>query len=209
MEEASIWNIVDSCRIWESHTDTKFVGSVRWDPDGSQLMPEVTMLDKSLLETSGSTRLHQNGGRMILATRGPLQRGIPFLADLVEPVTVGVAVLADAGILFPAFSEGILFPFDSEGILFFPPDSERILFPTDPAGIPFPADLAEPVTLGVAGLADAGILFPAISEGILFPADLAEPVAVGVAGFADAGILFPAFLKGYCSRLTLLGYLPG
>ena len=39
-EEASIGNIVDSCRIWESHTETEFVGSVRQDPDSSQLMPE-------------------------------------------------------------------------------------------------------------------------------------------------------------------------
>ena len=45
-EEASIGNIVDSCRIWESHTETEFVGSVRQDPDSSQLMPEVTRLDK-------------------------------------------------------------------------------------------------------------------------------------------------------------------
>ena len=52
-EEALIGNIVDSCRIWESHTETEFVGSVRRDPDGSQLMPDVTMLDKSLPETSG------------------------------------------------------------------------------------------------------------------------------------------------------------
>ena len=68
-EEASIGNIVDSCRIWESHTETEFVGSVRWDPDGSQLMPEVTVLDKSLPETSESTWLHQDDGRMISATK--------------------------------------------------------------------------------------------------------------------------------------------
>ena len=45
------------------------------------------------------------------------------------------------------------------------------MFPPDPAGMPFPADLAEPVTVGVADLADAGILFPAVSEGILLPTD--------------------------------------
>ena len=53
----------------------------------------------------------------------------------------------------------------------------------------FSADLAKPVTVGVAGLADAGILFPAVSEGIpfptdsvefLFPADHVELCAVGV-----------------------------
>ena len=41
-EEASIGNIVDSCRIWESHAETVFVGSVRQDPDGSQSMSQVT-----------------------------------------------------------------------------------------------------------------------------------------------------------------------
>ena len=80
-EEASIGNIVDSCRIWESHMETEFVGSVRQDPDNSQLMPEVTRLDKSLPETSGSTRLHQDGGRMISATRGPLPRVTHSSAD--------------------------------------------------------------------------------------------------------------------------------
>ena len=63
------------------------------------------------------------------------------------------------------------------------------LSPTDPAGILFPADLAEPVTIGVIGLADAGMLFPAVSEGILLPTDPGEllspvdhvePCAVGV-----------------------------
>ena len=71
--------------------------------------------------------------------------------------------------------------------------------------MPFPADLAEPVTVGVIGLADAGILLLAVSEGILFrpypagmlfPADLAKPVTIGVASLADAGILFPAVSEG-------------
>ena len=70
-EEASIGNIVDSCRIWESHTETEFVGSFRQDPDSSQLMPEVTRLDKSLPETSGSTQLHQDGGRVIRQREDP------------------------------------------------------------------------------------------------------------------------------------------
>ena len=130
--------------------------------------------------------------------------GILFPAYLAEPTTVGVGGLADAGILFPAVSEGILFPPDPAGILF-PAVSEGILFPPDPAGMPFPVDLAEPVSVGVTGSADAGILFPAVSEGILFrpepagmpfPADIAEPVTVVVAGLADAGILFPAVSEG-------------
>ena len=54
-EEASIRNIVDSCQIWESHAETVFVGSVRQDPHGSQSMSQVTVSDKSLPATSGST----------------------------------------------------------------------------------------------------------------------------------------------------------
>ena len=73
-EEASIGNIVDSCRIWESHTEPVFVGSVRQDPDGSQSMSQVTVSDKSLPATSESTRLHQDVGRVIPATRGPPPR---------------------------------------------------------------------------------------------------------------------------------------
>ena len=73
-EEASIGNIVDSCRNWESHTETESVGSVGQGTDSSQLMPEVTRVDKALPETSGSTQLHQDGGHMISATRGPLPR---------------------------------------------------------------------------------------------------------------------------------------
>ena len=156
----------------------------------------------------------------------PDPAGMPFPADLAEPVTVGVAGLADARMLFPAVSEGILFTPDPAGMPFpadvaepvtvvvagladagilFPAVSEGILFPPDPAGMPFPADLAALVTVGVAGLADAGILFPAVSEGILFlanpagmsfPADLAEPVTVGVAGLSDAEILFPTVSEG-------------
>ena len=100
----------------------------------------------------------------------PDPAGMSFPADLAEPATVGVAGLADAGILFPAVSEGILFP-------------------PDPAGMSFPADLAKPVTVGVAVLADAGILCPTVSEGIPFPTDPVEllsladhvkPCAVGV-----------------------------
>ena len=80
-EEASIGNIVDSCRIWESHAETEFVGSVRQDPDDSQLMPQVTVSDKSLPATSESTRLLQDVGRVISTTRGPLPRVTHSSAD--------------------------------------------------------------------------------------------------------------------------------
>ena len=64
-EEASIGNIVDSCRIWESHAETVFVGSVRQNPDDSQSMSQATVLEKSLPATFGSTRLHQDVGCVI------------------------------------------------------------------------------------------------------------------------------------------------
>ena len=47
------------------------MGSVRQDADGSQSMSQVTVSDKSLPVTSGSTRLHQDVGRVIPTTRGP------------------------------------------------------------------------------------------------------------------------------------------
>ena len=95
--------------------------------------------------------------------------GILFLPDpagiLFRPLLKGYCFQPDpAGILFPAVAEGILFPPDPAEILF-PAVSEGILFPPDPAGMPFPADLAEPVTVGVADLADAGILFPPFLKG--------------------------------------------
>ena len=76
-----------------------------------------------------------------------------------------------------------------------------IPIPPDPAGILFPADLAEPVTLDLAGSADAGILFPAVTAeipisigpaGMLFPTDLAELDTVGVVDVAVAGKVLPA-----------------
>ena len=132
---------------------------------------------------------------------GTATADVVFLADT-EQVTVGVAEVADAGILFPADSAGILFPADPAGILF-PADTAGILFPadtarTDTADVAFLAD-AEEVTVGMTKLADAGILFPADSAGILFPAD-------------PAGILFPADPAGtiaadvaFLSDMLLLG----
>ena len=69
---ASIGNIVDSCRIWESHAETVFVGSVIQYPDDSQSLSQATVFVKSLPTTFGSTRLYQDGGRII-----PTARGLP------------------------------------------------------------------------------------------------------------------------------------
>ena len=88
--------------------------------------------------------------------------------------------LADTGILFPADPVETLSLPDHAGILFLAVPA-GIPIPPDPAVILFPASLAEPVTMGVADLADAGILFPAVPAGIPIPAD-------------PAGILFPADL---------------
>ena len=122
---------------------------------------------------------------------GTATAGVVFLADA-EEVTVGVAELADAGILFPAKPAGILFPAKPAGILF-PAYAAGILFPVDPAGILFPAYAA-----GILFPVDpAGILFPADPAGILFPVDpagiLFPAYAAGILFPADpAGILFPA-----------------
>ena len=83
---------------------------------------------------------------------------VACLADA-EEVTVGVAELADSGILFPADPAGILFQADPAGILF-PADPAGILFPAEPiknvtANVAFLAD-ADLVTMGVTDLADAG-----------------------------------------------------
>ena len=79
--EASIGNIVDSCRIWESHAETVFVGSVIQDPADSQSMSQATVLDKSLPATFGSTQLYQDGGRVIPTARGPPPRVTHSSAD--------------------------------------------------------------------------------------------------------------------------------
>ena len=88
---------------------------------------------------------------------------------------------ADAGILFPADPAGILFPANPAGILV-PADPAGILFPTDTAGILFPADPAgtvaadvvfmadaDPVTMNVTDLADAGAV-PLAAPDMTFPA---------------------------------------
>ena len=80
-EEASIGKIVHSCRIWESHAETEFVGSVSQDPDGSQLITQVTVSDKSLPSTFESTRLHQDVGRVISTTSRPILRVTHSLVD--------------------------------------------------------------------------------------------------------------------------------
>ena len=76
---------------------------------------------------------------------------VGFIDD-VDDVAKGVApdasYLAEAWIPFPACPVGTLSLTERDGTL----------SPTDPAGILFPADLAEPVTVGVVGLANAGIL---------------------------------------------------
>ena len=74
--------------------------------------------------------------------------------------------------LFPADPAGILFPADPAGILF-PADPAVILFPSDPAGTvvadgAFLAD-ADPVTMGVTDLADAGVV-PLAAPDMTFPA---------------------------------------
>ena len=90
---------------------------------------------------------------------------VAFVADA-EEVTVDVAVLADAGILFPSDPAGILFLTDAAGILF-PADPAGILFPADPAGtaaadVAFLADVTDLADAGVVPLAAPDMTFPEI-----------------------------------------------
>ena len=81
MEEASIGNIVGSCRILESHTETGFVRSDRQDPDESRSISQVTVLDKSLSATADSARLQQDVGHVTPLTTGPPPRVTHSSAD--------------------------------------------------------------------------------------------------------------------------------
>ena len=114
-----------------------------------------------------------------MAVAGLADAGILFPADPVGTQSPtdqdGTLSPTDlAGMLFPADPAGILFPADPVGTLS-SSDNAGILFaavhagtlvpvvpagipiPADPAGILFPADLAEPVTVGLADVAVAGV----------------------------------------------------
>ena len=55
--DASIGDIVDSCRVWESHTDSWYDRSGRQNPDWRQTISQVTVIDKSQLATARSAPL--------------------------------------------------------------------------------------------------------------------------------------------------------
>ena len=148
-------------------------GAPPWSPKVPQSVPvrvSVALVEETLGQSA--RKLPSAPDSVVL----PTIAGVAPPADIAKVVAADAASLADTGILFPVDPVGTLSPTDLAGIP----------FPADPAGILF-ADLAEPVTVGVADLVDAGILFPA---------DLVEPVTVGVADLADAGILFPAVPAG-------------
>ena len=107
----------------------------------------------------------------------------PPASENMNDVAAEAACLVEAEILFPAQPVGTQSLTVCDGML----------SPTDPAGILFSADLAELTTVGVVGLADAGMLFPAVTEGILFLPD-------------SAGILFPAVSEGILSGLFDLNH---
>ena len=146
---------------------------------------EVVAADAAALADAAIPFPPDPAGSVTLAVADPAAVGILFPADLAGSVTVAVADSADAGILFPVDPARILFPADPAEILFpadpvgilFPADTAGILFPADPAGILFPADPAgtaaadvaflanaDPVTMGVTDLADAGVIPMTISE---------------------------------------------
>ena len=109
----------------------------------------------------------------VLAGAAPPASEKDDIDDVAAVVPAEAACLVEAGMPFPAEPVGTQSLAVRDGTL----------SPTDPAGILFPANLAEPTTMGVVGLADAGILFSAVTEGILFPPD-------------PTGILFPAVSEG-------------
>ena len=65
----------------------------------------------------------------------------------------------------------------------------------------FPADLAENVTIGVAGLVVAGAVSPT-DAGKMFPAVSAERVTMDVTDLTDE---VPVNVLGWCSDLCKLG----
>ena len=114
----------------------------------------------------------------------PAIAGAASPADLAEVVAVGVASLADAGMVTVGVAD------------------------LADAGVAFPADPAGAVTVGVASPADAGMATVGVTDlavaraapladtGLAFPDDPAGIVAVGVTSLADAGIVFPADIAG-------------
>ena len=69
-EDTSIGDIVDSCRVWESHTEAGYDRSDRQDPDWSRSVSQVTVLDKSHLATAKSELLQENVGHVVPTARG-------------------------------------------------------------------------------------------------------------------------------------------
>ena len=81
VEDASIGDIVDSCRSWESHMEAGYVRSDRQDPDGSQSVSQVTVLDKSHLTTAKSAPLQQDVGHVVPTPIGSPPRVTHSSAD--------------------------------------------------------------------------------------------------------------------------------
>ena len=74
--EASIGDIVDSCRIWESHAEPVAMDSGRQDPFDSQ-----PTLRKPLPVTFGSARVQHKVGSVMPAVSEPPPRVTHSLAD--------------------------------------------------------------------------------------------------------------------------------
>ena len=105
-------------------------------------------------------------------------------------VTVGVAVLADAGREFPADPAGVVTIgvaslADAGMVTVGVTDlAVAVVAPLADAGMVFPADPAGMVTVGVPDLAVAGAA-PLADAGIVFPADPAGMATVGVPYLTD------------------------
>ena len=143
---------------------------VRVVPQSAPMRVSVVLVEETPGGSAGELPSSLPGEVCCVLAGAALPAGVKDdLNDVAVVVPAEAACLVEAGLPFPAYLVGTQTLYVRD----------RLLSPTDPAGILFPADLAEPVTVCVVGLADAGILFPAVSEGILFPADPAGMPASG------------------------------
>ena len=132
------------------------------------------------------------GGAVVVAA------DVAALTD-VGKVTVGVAGLADAGMVFPADFAGVVAA-DVAALVDAGKATIRVAVLAD-AGMVFPADFAGVVaadataladvwmvTVGVTDLADPGMAFPGDLAGVVATLATAGVVTVGVVSLADAGV---------------------
>ena len=63
--DASIGDIVDSCRVWESHTEAGYNGRGGLNPELRQTISQVTVDAKPQLAAASSESLQENIGQLV------------------------------------------------------------------------------------------------------------------------------------------------